>query len=157
MPRSSLGSFWSTTGRLAREQTCALCGRVIERGYVRESQSVCSTAIRSASWGTRRWRSLPSETIRGKCHEMLTPRLHSWPWPRLLPARLVRQGPLLFTAMLRCLRDRATEAVATRTARNDLSTAEIDASCRPRESKVASNSGRLTPLARLFHARTRQS
>ena len=28
---------------------------------------------------------------------------------------------------------------------------------RPRESKVASNSGRLKPLARLFHARTRQS
>ena len=60
-----------------------------------------------------------------------------------LTGAAVRQGPLLFTAMLRCLRDRATEAVATRTARNDLSTAEIIVRVSRRSRQTPADSSRL--------------
>src|SRR6516162_2657431 len=45
--------------------------------------------------------------------------------------------------MLRCLRDRATEAVATRTARNDLSTAEIIVRVSRRSRQTPADSSRL--------------
>jgi hypothetical protein len=49
---------------------CALCGRIIEKSYVRDSRTRRSTATPSAFQERQLWR-CPSFKGRGKCHEML--------------------------------------------------------------------------------------
>jgi hypothetical protein len=70
--------------------------------------------------GTRNMALVQRNPTEEKYHEMLKSRLQSRYWPRLSPARLVRQATILFKAMPRRLGGRAAETGTTRTKRHDL-------------------------------------
>ena len=83
---------------------CALCGKVIERGYVRDSQTRLITATRSVFQVRQIWQCPSSKIARGRCHEMLKSLLQSRYWLARPSARLVQQTALLLKELPLCLR-----------------------------------------------------
>ena len=97
--------FVLVNNRIPRtDHHCALCGGLIEEGYVRDSQTrltYCDTQC-FAAWAYGRPPS--SKIVEGKHHEMFKSGMQSRHWSCRLSARLVQQAALLFKALPRCVR-----------------------------------------------------
>ena len=102
------------------DRHCAHCGRIIEKGYVRDSQTrllYCDTQCFPEGADT----AMPSSKIeRGKCHEMFKSSLQSRYWPSRPPLRVVQQATLLFKKLPPCLRGGCARTLTPTAERFDL-------------------------------------
>jgi hypothetical protein len=83
------------------DQHSTLCGRLIEKGYIRNSQTRLVYCDAQCFIGGTHEAPPSSKIVEGKRHEMFKPALLSWNRSCLLSARLVWQATLLFKALSR--------------------------------------------------------